>query len=345
MRPSAASPATTVGLMLPTLANPNDPALDPRRTLEAARRAEAGGFDGVYVGDHVLHPRPLLESVVTLSAIAASTERVHFGPCVLLLALRQPLVLARQLATLASFAPGRLRVGVGVGGEYPEEFKALGIPLAERGRRMEEGLRAVRALLSDMASRQGTTSTGGEALHRSEQGHATTTTSGDIPFFLGGWHERALRRAARYGDGWIGYLLGPESFTRRRAFLWHCRAALGASALPFTTGMVVPVHVAPSAEPRSSHGAGGSVAAIQVWAAAAWAELTATSHAFPERLFVAGPPGAVVEQLHAYCTAGCTELVLAPVDQGAGYLRQLDLLAEHVLPALKAFREPLGRVP
>src|SRR5437763_2022188 len=134
--------------MLPTAANPDDDGVDPPRVIESARRAEAAGFDGVYVGDHLLHPRPLLESVVTLAAVAASTQRVALGPCVMLLALRHPVVLAKQLGTLAAFAPGRVCVGVGVGGEYPAEFAAADVPLAQRGSRLEAGLRQVRALLA-----------------------------------------------------------------------------------------------------------------------------------------------------------------------------------------------------
>ena len=80
MTVSAVAPADragpVVGLMLPTAANTADGRVDPGRVLEAARRAEAAGFDGVYVGDHLVHPRPLLESVVTLSAVAASTRGV-----------------------------------------------------------------------------------------------------------------------------------------------------------------------------------------------------------------------------------------------------------------------------
>ena len=63
-----------VGLMLPTVANTESGRVDPVRVIEVARRAEATAFDGVYVGDHILHSRPLLESIVTLSAVAASTQ-------------------------------------------------------------------------------------------------------------------------------------------------------------------------------------------------------------------------------------------------------------------------------
>jgi alkanesulfonate monooxygenase SsuD/methylene tetrahydromethanopterin reductase-like flavin-dependent oxidoreductase (luciferase family) len=297
-----------VGLMLPTAANTDSGRVDPARVIESARRAEAAGFDGVYVGDHILHPRPLLESVVTLSAVAASTRRVSLGPCVMLISLRQPLVLAKQLGSLASFAHGRLRLGVGVGGEYPAEFEAAQIPLSDRGRRMETALLQLRAFLS------------GEL-----DSPAVTLEPGadQIPFLLAGWKERSLRRAATHGDGWIGYLLAPGSFARRRTFLLDYRTGLGRAEEPFATGMLLPVHVGAGAGRGRSH------------AASCWTRVTGTQSSFPEELFVAGSPAEIVEQLLTYREAGCSEMILALADQGDGYLDQLAIVAEEVLPELR----------
>ena len=303
------TPGPAVGLMLATVADTTTGLTAPDRVLTAARRAEAAGFDGVYLGDHLLHPHPILESIVTLAAVAAVTRRVRLGPCVLLAGLRQPVVLAKQLGTLAALAPGRLRVGVGVGGEYPAEFEAAGVPLAERGRRMEAVLRDVRSLLS-----------GGV-----EAGDLRfAPVAPDVPFLLAGWKEVALRRAAAYGDGWIGYLLRPDSFARRRELLLSCRAELGRASEPFPTGMLIPVHVAP-----------GPAAAAA--AAAAWGKLTKTPARLPGDLFAAGPPEQVAEHLHRYWKAGCTEFMLGPADQGAGYLDQVEALATEVLPRLRQF--------
>lgn len=308
---AAPVPGPAVGLMLATAADPATGQVAPERVLAAARRAEEAGFDGVYLGDHLLHPHPLLESVVTLSAVAAVTERVSLGPCVLLAGLRHPVVLAKQLGTLAAFAPGRLRVGVGVGGEYPAEFEAAGVPLAERGRRMETVLREVRSLLS----------VGGPPT-----GDLTFAPAApDVPFLLAGWKKISLRRAAACGDGWIGYLLKPDSFARRRDFLLRRRAELGLARSPFTTGMLIPVHVAgDSADPAAD-------------AATAWGELTRAPAPLPGHLFAAGGPDQVAERLHRYWKAGCTEFMLGPADQGAGYLDQVELLGSEVLPLLRQF--------
>jgi alkanesulfonate monooxygenase SsuD/methylene tetrahydromethanopterin reductase-like flavin-dependent oxidoreductase (luciferase family) len=299
-----------VGLMLPSAANTDHGRVDASRVIDTARRAEAAGFDGVYVGDHLLHPRPLLESIVTLSAVAATTRRVALGPCVMLIALRQPLVLAKQIGTLASFAPGRLRIGVGVGGEYPPEFEAAGVPLSDRGRRMEAALIQVRSLLA------------GE-----DRDHPVSIEPrpGSVPFLLAGWKEVSLKRAAAYGDGWIGYLLAPDSFARRWSLLLGYRAELGRAEEPFAAGMLLPVHSGPEPSRCRSH------------AASCWGRVTGVDSRFPEKLFLGGRPLDIVEQVRDYWDEGCTDMILVPADQGDAYADQVAILAEEVLPRIREF--------
>lgn len=306
--------ALTVGLMLPSVANTDDGVIDPPRLLNAARTAEAAGFDGVYVGDHLLHPNPLLESLTSLAAVAAVTERVSIGTCVLLAALRDPYWLAKQLGTIDAFAPGRLRVGIGLGGEYPAEFQLAGVPLGERGRRTEDIVSCLRQWLSADQPKFGSA---GMPMA------IAPVPKVPPPFLLAGWKEVALRRAARIGDGWIGYLLSPESFERRRTFLLDSGAG---QERPFVTGMLLPVHFNPDS------------AGAKARAGAAWNRITGNDAVFPERLFVAGPSDEIVDQLHDYWERGCTEMVLSLVDQGQGFARQLDMLAGTVLPQLRRFK-------
>ena len=307
----------SVGLMLPTAADPDHGGVDAAQVLDAARLAEAAGFDGVYVGDHLVHPRPLLESVVTLSAVAATTTHVTIGFCVLLVVLRPPVVLAKQLATLAAFAPGRLRIGVGVGGEYPPEFAIVGVPLAERGRRTETAVRQLRSLLAGRPT--SVIGTGGAEIEVT----IAPAAPGAVPVLFAGWNDLALRRAARLGDGWIGYLLAPDSFERRRSLLLEHRADLGMPA-PFTTGMLLPVSL------DDARWRGGA-------RRERWSGVIANDAALPDHLFVAGPPAAIVDHLHNYWERGCNEMVLSPVDQGAGFIGQVEVLAAEVLPRVRAF--------
>jgi len=193
--------------MLPVICRDGAGVLDAARLLRIAMRAEEQGFDSLNLGDHLLHPRPILEALVSLAAIAARTNHIVLGPCMLLAALREPLWLASQLGTLAAFAPGRLRLGIGVGGEYPGEWEAAGVALPERGQRTEQVLDSIRDIFE----------------HAPTWPHQTTDLPLRLgpcppaapPLVFGGWKDVALRRAARMGDGWFGYLLAPDSFARR----------------------------------------------------------------------------------------------------------------------------------
>ena len=268
--------------------------VDAALVLKAARRAEALGFDGVYVGDHLLHPRPQLESLLALAGVASVTSHITIGTCVLLLALRDPLLSAKQLATLATLAPGRLRIGVGAGGEYPGEFEVAGVPLHERGHRLGDSVRTVRGIL-----RHGYAS-GGLVL---------AAPVPEVPFFFGGWSEPALRRAAELGDGWIGYLLRPDSFSKRR------QALVARRGDAFPTGMLVPVRI------------GGARLGEH------WGRVTGTAP-FPEDLFAVGSVAEVARRLSEYHDRGCDDFVLAIAAEGDEYLEQLERVADAVLPAL-----------
>lgn len=186
---------TGFGVMLPSF--------DPFRTgapplLAGAELAEELGFDSGWVGDHLSFHPPVLDALVALAAVAARTERLVLGTGVLLLPMRQAVWTAKQLATVAALAPDRLLLGVGVGGENRAEFEAVGVPVEERGRRLDEGLEIVTRLLR------------GEAVDH--PGPLLPTRSPALepfpkvppPLVVGGRSEAALRRAARTADGWLG---------------------------------------------------------------------------------------------------------------------------------------------
>src|SRR5579885_725037 len=114
--------------------------------LGTAELAEALGYDSVWVGDHVLWYTPSPDPAVVLGAIAARTSRVRIGTAVMLVALRPPVVVAKQAATLDYLSGGRFVLGVGVGGENRREFENTGIDVHERGARLDESLQIIRAL-------------------------------------------------------------------------------------------------------------------------------------------------------------------------------------------------------
>ena len=103
--------------------------------------------ESVWQGGHLLPPVGTGEAIVRLALLSAWTERVRIGTAILLLPLYQPVVVAKQLADIDSRSGGRVSVGVGVGGEFPKEFEAVGVPIAERGARTTEAMEALRGIL------------------------------------------------------------------------------------------------------------------------------------------------------------------------------------------------------
>ena len=171
-------------------------------------RAEALGFESVWIGDHVAFYNPTLDSLGALAYVAALTRRVRIGPCVYLLALRHPTVAAKQIASLDRLSGGRVVFGVGVGGEFPKEFEACGVPHRERGARVDEGIAVCRALWGpSLASFEGRFTRFTDVALEPKP-----VQPGGPPIWIGGRSDAALRRAARLGDGWVAYLVTPDRF-------------------------------------------------------------------------------------------------------------------------------------
>jgi probable F420-dependent oxidoreductase len=190
------------GIHLPHAGEQASPALIQRFAI----RAEALGLDDLWVSEHIIVPRnkfprsPLFyDPVLTLTWVAAVTKRVRLGTSVLVLPMRHPLPLAKELATLQNLSDGRLSLGAGVGW-LESEFAALGVPFAERGRRLDEGLAMMRAVWTqDPVTFQSRT------IPAVIEGMTMTPMPiSPIPLWLGGSSEAALRRTVRVADGWHG---------------------------------------------------------------------------------------------------------------------------------------------
>lgn len=192
---------------------------DPRVVARVAAAAEARGWDGVFVWDHLgfVWDGPAGDPWILLAAAALATERVRLGTAVTPLPRRRPHVVAHQLATLDALAPGRIVFGAGLGGNEGE-LRRFGDPVDERLRAelLDEGLDVVRALLG-----------GGEVRHRGAHyvvdGVTLRPAPERLPIWVGGNAPGALRRASRF-DGWLAntvdiarMTLSPEEFARKLA--------------------------------------------------------------------------------------------------------------------------------
>ena len=182
-----------------------------------AQAAEELGFESLWVGEHpvLIDPRerpsplppltPLLDPVAVISYLACCTSRMKLATGIVILPLRNPVILAKQLATADVLSDGRAILGVGVG-YVPGEYAAIGVDFATRGRRADEYIDALRSLWADdqPVCRGEFTSVSGV------QSRPRPTAAGGVPIVASGTATRALRRAATKADGWYGFFLDVE---------------------------------------------------------------------------------------------------------------------------------------
>jgi probable F420-dependent oxidoreductase len=195
-----------IGYLLPTRESIMEGRPEAEPLLALAERAERLGYDSVWIGDSLL-ARPRHEPITMLAAVAARTKRVKVGTAVLLPALRNPVLLAHQVATLDQVSAGRVILGVGIATDVPNiraEFRAAGVPFEKRVGTMMEGLRLCKALWSGKP-------VDWDGRWHVEQGviGPTPHQPGGPPIWGGGSVPAALSRAGKHFDGW--FPTGPDA--------------------------------------------------------------------------------------------------------------------------------------
>jgi len=197
-----------------------------------AARAEALGLHRVAVSDHLVYHVPTFDPIVCLSVMAAATTTVRLASQVLVLPLRHPVQVAQSFASLDVLSAGRIELGVGVGGEWPHEYAAVGIDPHTRGQRADEGLSVIKALWDGEP-----VSFSGRHFHLDGVRLGLRPVQpGHPPIVVGGRSEAALARAARCGDRWDGIFFDPVTYRRRAARL---RQLADEAGRPVGTGLVV----------------------------------------------------------------------------------------------------------
>jgi len=186
---------------------------DPGDIAGEARHAERLGFDLAAAGEHVFFHGPVANAFVTLAAAAAVTERIRLLSAVTILPVYPMVLAAKMTATLDLVSHGRFELGVGVGGEYPPEFAASGVPVAGRGARADEAL----AVLVRLLSGERVTAEGEFGSLRDLRLDPPPAQRPRPPLWVGGRKMPAMRRAGRFADVWMPYMVSPESFTRSLA--------------------------------------------------------------------------------------------------------------------------------
>jgi len=189
---------------------------DPESAIEVARYAEAAGFESVWTGEHVALPNPpragftipsalhFLDTAVALTLVATHTTTLKVASGIIILPLRNPILLAKELASVDVVSNGRLIVGIGAG-YVPEEFAAAGVPLAERNERTDDYIRALRALWTMERPHYRGRFVSIEGI----DAHPRPVQPAGPPIVIGGESRAALRRAVTTADGWYGFYLDP----------------------------------------------------------------------------------------------------------------------------------------
>jgi probable F420-dependent oxidoreductase len=199
---------------------------DPAAAVRVAQAAEAAGFESVWTGEHIVLPdpmlasfplapvTPMLDTVVALTWIAAHTKRLRIASGIIVLPLRNPVLLAKELASVDVISGGRLIIGVGAGWLEPE-FKALGVPMERRGEKMDDALRAMRALWTMEQPEHH----GPSASFQQCRG----IPSSESASYAAGCDRRcnpaAMRRAITMANGWYGFGLNLEETKQHIASL------------------------------------------------------------------------------------------------------------------------------
>ncbi len=288
--------------------------------VRMVEQVDALGYDSFWCGDHISMEIPFLDPLLQIAQAAVASRRLMFGTSVYLLPLRHPTPVAKQVATIDLLTEGRFIFGVGLGGEFPKEYEACGVPLTERGARLSEGIGVLRKLWSgDSVSNQG-------KFYPFEKVRMTPPPAqrGGPPIWCGGRAKAALQRTGRLADGWFAYAITPEMYREGLAVIEQAADAAGRNLETFGTAHLLFARVADNGEQ-----------ALDEAAEHLSIRYGMDMRAATRRYGALGAPADVADRIRAYHDAGVRHISL---DFAGPYERreeQLQRFANEVRPLLQ----------
>ena len=277
---------------------------------------EAGGVDSLWQTDRLVSRQPILECLTAVAALAGRTRRLRFGMNVVSLALRDPVLLAKQCATVDVLSEGRLLPAFGIGSPLGPEWQALDIDTKTRGRRTDESLEIIARLW-----RQESVDFAGKYYRLTGASISPRPVQPDLPMWIGGSSDAAVRRTARYGTGWQGGAEGPVEAGRVVAAIKLAAAEVGRSIDEDHYGATFPFYFGTASD------------SVVSGAMAAYAKRTNRD---PARYFAIGDETAILDRIAEYVDVGVQKFILRPGGDGASVLAQTRQLIEKVLPRVGA---------
>jgi probable F420-dependent oxidoreductase len=288
---------------------------------------EAGGIDSIWQTDRLVSPLPFLECMSVMAALAGRTRRIKFGVNVLSLAMRDAVLVARQCATIDFLSNGRLLPAFGIGSPLGPEWKTLNLDTTTRGRKTDEGLEVIRRLWSEDK-----VDFDGVHYHLSGASLSPKPVQPDLPMWIGGSSEAAIRRTARLGTGWQA---GPETPAQAKVVVAAIKAAAAEEGRTIDDdhyGAGIPYRFGSADDP-----------ALQPLFEA-YRKRTGRD---PQDYFAIGDAQAIVGKIADYVEAGVSKFILRPQAKGDDeIMAQTRRLIEEVLPLVAArWPKPVKRRP
>ena len=292
-----------------------------RALVEYGVRVEELGYDSVWVWDHMLlgvDPNfPIIDSLTVLTGIAARTSKIKMGTGVLVLPLRNPVTLAKQLSSMDQLSEGRLIMGMAVGW-YKREFDAVGIPFDKRGKIMDENLEIMKRLWTEESV------TGEYMNHNISKAvmYPKPFQQPRMPLLLGGYVDRVLKRAAVSGDGWITYFYTAEDFKKSWIKIRNFAEEAGKDPDQLMNAAQLPIMIGESRDAVREP--------MMDWLNKEWD--------FPENSdcsrdsAIMGNVDDCVEQLQAQLDAGVQKIIFVPYKY---QMDQVETIAKEIIPRLK----------
>jgi len=299
----------------------------PETIVEVAERAEGWGLDSFWMSDHLLAPSAELDVVATLALLASRTSRIKLGPSVFLLNLRHPLVAAKAFATLDYLSHGRMVMAVGTGANLAD-YAACGISAEGRGRRLDEGIVILRKAWTEANfSFHGKYFNFDNVTIEPRPAPRANNGSGTIDLWVGGRADAALKRTARFADGYFASFQTPDEFAANLATIRKYAAEFGRADARIESGLILFCRLGSTKEKAMED------------MRPMLASLGRGAESFAQRTLF-GSPDDIIQQLEQYIARGLDKFVLWPVAEPGAWAGQIELIgreiATHYAQAAKA---------
>jgi probable F420-dependent oxidoreductase len=276
---------------------------------------EAGGADSIWQTDRIVSASPILECMSVMAALAGRTRRLKFGMNVVSLALRDPVLLAKQCATIDMLSEGRLLPAFGIGSPRSADWAALNIDTGSRGKKADEALDIIHLLWT-----QDKVDYVGQHYRLTNASIAPKPVQPDLPIWIGGSSDAAIRRTARIGTGWQAGAETPDQIAPLIASIKQAAKAAGRVIDEDHYGVSFLFRFGKPDDP-------GLIRAME-----GYRTLTGRD---PAAHFAVGDAEAIFQRIEAYRAAGAYKFILRPAAYGdADMLAQTRMLVETVLPEI-----------